>query len=328
VKYKSVIVTRRGGPDVLQVKENDLRMPRKGEVRVRVRAVPVCAPDVTARYGQSPFIPKPPFTPGYAIIGEVDAVGAAVGEASVGDRVGALTVYGGYAEYVYLRESELIPVPAKVEAAGAATLIMNYLVAYQSLHRLARVKAGEKVLFIGASGGIGTAFLQLGKLAHLVMYGVASRSKEHILLENDVTPIDYHTQDFVEVIHQLEPDGLDAVFDGMAGDYFKRGFSVLRDGGRLVGYGNPTSYSGMFKVLAQTLLFNLLPNGKTARYYSTGSSRLNRRPFLEDWATLFKLLEDGDINPIIAKTYPLVEAAQANAYLEGGQVIGNVVLLA
>jgi len=328
MKYKSVIVTRRGPPEVLKIIENDLRAPRAGEARIKVLAVPVCLPDVQARYGQSPFKLKLPFTPGYAIIGIVDEIGVDVTHVAVGDRVAALTAYGGYAEYIYWNAALLIPVPATLDPAEAVTLILNYIVAYQTLHRSAKVKAGDKVLIIGASGGIGTAFLQLGQLAQLKMYGLASPSKHHILIEYGATPIDYHTQDFVEVIRQAEPDGLDAVFDGMGGDYFKRGYSVLRRGGTLVGYGNPLSISRTLKHLGQVVLFNLLPNGKSARYYGTGASRLNRRPFLEDWATLFNLLEEGKIKPIIAAKFPILEAAQANELLESGRVIGNVILLA
>lgn len=327
MKYKSVIVTRRGGPEVFHVIENDLRGPSAMEARIKILAVPVCLPDIEARYGRTPFAPKIPFLPGYAVIGVVDAVGEGVTNAAVGDRVAALTAYGGYAEYIFLDQTELIPVPITLDPAEAVTLILNYLVAYQTLHRSAKVKAGDKVLIIGASGGIGTAFLQLGRLANLTMYGIASRSKHYILTEYGATPIDYHTQDFVEVIRKAEMDGLDAVFDGIGGDYIKRGFSLLRRGGTLVGYANPLSLSRTFCLLGQVILFNLLPNGKSAKYYSTGKSRLNRHPFLEDWAALFKLLEEGKIKPVIMKKFPILEAAQANALLESGQVIGNIVLL-
>jgi NADPH:quinone reductase-like Zn-dependent oxidoreductase len=328
MKYKSVIVTRRGGPEVLQVIENDLRMPSAGEARVKILAVPVCLPDVEARYGRSPFTLKIPFIPGYAIIGVVDAIGEGFTHAAVGDRVAALTTLGGYAEYIFLGEKQIIPVPAALDPAEAAPLILNYIVAYQTLHRTAKVKAGDKVLIIGASGGIGTAFLQLGKLANLTMYGIASKSKHPILIEYGAIPIDHRTQDFVEVIRKAEPDGLDAVFDGIGGDYIQRSFSLLRRGSTFVGYANPLSLSRMFRFLGQVILFNLWPNGRSAKYYGTGISRLNRRPFLEDWAVLFKLLEEGKIKPIIAKKFPILEAAQANRLLESGQVIGNVVLLA
>lgn len=327
MKYKSVIVTRRGSPEVLKIIENDLRAPSAGEARIRILATPVCGPDITARYGHTPFAPKTPFVPGYAIIGVVDALGDGVANAAVGDRVAALTVYGGYAEYIFLGKDHLVPVPTTLDPAEAATLILNYVLAYQTLHRSAKVKAGDKVLIVGASGGIGTAYLQLGKLANLQMYGIASASKHHVLTEYGATPIDYHTQDFVEVMRQAEPDGLDAVFDGMGGDYLERGFSLLRRGGTLVEYSNPLGYSGLLRLLAKVISFNLLPNGKKVKLYGN-SSRFDRRPFLEDWATLFKLLEEGKIEPIIMKKLPILEAAKANELLESGQVIGNVVLLA
>ena len=328
MKYKSIIVTRRGSPEVLEIIENDLRAPLAGEARIKILASCVCLPDIQARYGHTPFAPRVPFVPGYAIIGVVDALGDRVTNVAVGDQVAALTVFGGYAEYIFLGKQHLIPVPATLDPAEAVTLILNYIVAYQTLHRSAKVKAGDKVLIVGASGGVGTALLQLGKLANLTMYGIASKSKHNTLIEYGATPIDYHTQDFVEVIRRAEPDGLDAVFDGMGGDYLKRGFSLLRRGGTLVGYGNPLSFSRMLHLLGQVILFNLLPNGKSAKYYGTGISRFNRRPFLEDWATLFKLLEEGKIKPIIAEKFPILEAAKANELLESGKVTGNVVLLA
>ena len=164
--YERMVVAERGGPEVLQVAENVLRAPASGEVRVEVLAVPVSNPDVEARYGCSPFAPGRipfvtesfPFVPGYAIVGVVDAIGDDVTDATAGDRVVALTVYGGYSEYIYLEESELIPVPAGLDPVKVAPLILDYLVAYQTLHRSARVQAGDTVLVIGASGGIGTAY--------------------------------------------------------------------------------------------------------------------------------------------------------------------------
>jgi NADPH:quinone reductase-like Zn-dependent oxidoreductase len=328
VRYRSVAVTKRGGPEALQVVENDLRAPSAGEARIKILAAPVSLPDVEARYGRTPFAPKIPFVPGYGFIGIVDAVGRDVSDVAVGDRVAALTAYGGYAETIFWDAKQLIPVPTTLNPAEAVPLILNYIVAYQSLHRSAKVRVGDRVLIIGASGGIGTAFLQLGKLAGLTMYGIASQSKHHILTEYGATPIDYRTQDFVEVIRKAEPDGLDAVFDGIGGDYITRGFSLLQRGGTFVGYANPLSLARTFRTMGCVILLNLLPNGRSATYYSTGKSRLNRRPFMEDWAVLFRLLEEGKIKPVIAARFPILEAAKANELLESGQVVGNVVLVA
>jgi NADPH:quinone reductase-like Zn-dependent oxidoreductase len=335
MNYKSVIVTSRGGPEVLQVIENDLRAPSAGQARIKVLAASVCRPDVTVRTGESlysgtPLGQKIPFVPGYSVIGVVDAVGEGVTEVAVGDRVGALTVVGGYTEYLYWKSDRLIPVPPTLNPAEAVTLILNYIVAYQSLHRAAKVKAGEKALIIGASGGIGAALLQLGKLANLTMYGIASKSKHHILVKMGAIPIDYHTQDFVEVIRQAEPEGLDAVLDGMMRmDYIRGGLSLLRRGGRLVSFGEPAGLPALFRILATFIMVNLLPNGKSFKLYGTSFYFVgDKRPFLEDWATLFELLEEGKIKPIIAARFPILEAAKANELLESGQVTGNVVLLA
>jgi NADPH:quinone reductase-like Zn-dependent oxidoreductase len=334
MKYRSVVATARGGPEVLKVTENELRAPAKGEVRIKVLAASVCRPDITSRNGTAlyrgtPLEAKLPFVPGYAIIGIVDALGDGVTQAVVGDQVGVLTVRGGYTEYLYWRADRLIPVPTSLDPAQAVTLLLNYLVAYQTLHRSAKVKAGEKVLIIGASGGIGTALLQLGKLANLKMYGVASKDKHALLTEMGATPIDYRTQDFVEVILQAEPDGIDAVMDGMMRmNYIHGGLSLLRRGGRLVSFGEPASLGALFRILLTFIAVNLLPNGKSFKLYGTSSYFLfDRRPFLEDWAALFKLLEEGKIKPVIACQFPILEAAKANELLESGTVVGNIVLV-
>ena len=158
--YRAVAVTRRGGPEVLRVVERDLRQPDRDEVRIKVLAASVSAPDVQARYGHSPFRARIPFIPGYSVIGDVDAVGSRVTAVAQGDRVAALTIYGGYAEFAYVRADRLIPVPAGLDPAEAVPLILNYLVAYQVLHRAARVSNGDKVLLIGAS-----AFFSVSEIA-------------------------------------------------------------------------------------------------------------------------------------------------------------------
>jgi NADPH:quinone reductase-like Zn-dependent oxidoreductase len=326
MKYKSIVVTQRGGPEAIQVVENDLRPPVEGEARIRILATAVCQDDIAIRAGNRPFLKKPPFVPGYSFIGIIDAIGEGVRDVKVGDRVAALTQFGSHAEFIYWDARELVLVPESLDPAEAVTLILNYLVAYQILHRVAKVKAGDKALIIGASGGVGTAFLQLGRLAGLEMYGLASPSKHHLLTEYGATPIDYHTQDFVEVIREAEPEGIDYVFNGMGEEYFERGLAVLRRGGNLVHYGGPQSFSRFVLLILKLILYNLLPNGKTIEGY--GTHRLGVDLFKEDWQKLFKLQEEGKIKPFVEKKFPLLQATQAYALLESGAVNGNLVLLA
>jgi NADPH:quinone reductase-like Zn-dependent oxidoreductase len=131
MKYRSVIVTRIGGPEVLHVVENDLRAPATGEVRIKVLAAAVSRPDITVRTGEAlysgtPLGQKVPFVPGYAVIGDVDAVGAGVSEAAVGDRVGVLSIVGGYSEVLYWKSDRLIPVPPTLDPAEAVPLILSH----------------------------------------------------------------------------------------------------------------------------------------------------------------------------------------------------------
>jgi NADPH:quinone reductase-like Zn-dependent oxidoreductase len=327
-KYCSVVLTRQGPPEVLQVVENELRDPGPDEARIKIQATGVGRTDVVMRYGYYPYAPKIPFVPGYEVVGLVDAVGANVSRVAVGDRVAALTVYGGYAEYAYRSADELVHVPVALDAAEAVTLILNYVTAYQMLHRSAKVQAGQKALMTGASGGVGTALLQLGQLAGLKMYGTASRNKQQLVQETGATPIDYRAQNFVDVIHQAEPGGLDFVFEGLGGSYIRRSFSVLKRGGKLVAYGN-SGFMTLLRDLAQVQLGRWLPNGKSGEFYGISALyRKDRIPFFEDLPILFKLLEEKKLKPLIGQRLPLLEAAQANRLLESGQVSGKIVLLA
>jgi NADPH:quinone reductase-like Zn-dependent oxidoreductase len=328
MKYKSVVITKKGPPEVLKIIEDNLREPQSGETRIKILATGVGRTDIIMRYGYYPFAPRIPFAPGYEIIGVVDAIGKGVSHAAVGDRVAALTVYGGYAEYIFLNEEHLVQVPTTLDPADAVSLILNYVTAYQMLHRFAKVKSGDNVLITGANGGVGTALLQLSKLANLRMYGTASQHQHDFLTELGAIPIDYHTQDFVDVIRKAEPNGVDFVFEGIGGNYIQRGFAVLRRGGKLVEYGN-SGFISLLLGLAKLQVLNWLPNGKSGQFYGiTGIYRKDKQPFMEDLPVLFKLLEEGKLKPVIAKRFPILEAAKANGLLESGKVKGKIVLLA
>ena len=328
MKYRSVVVTKRGGPEYLLVVENELRSPKAGEVQIKVLATGVGRTDINYRYGLSPFSPKIPFVPGYEIVGIVEAVGDGVTRVAVGDRVAALTGQGGYSEIIYLKQEHLAPVPPSLDPAEVVAVVLNYVSAYQMLHRVAKVKAGDKVLVNGASGGVGTALLELGRLAGLKMYGTASQSKYDVLTKLGATPIDYHTQDFVKEIPAKEPEGLDFVFDGMGEKQIDRALGILKNGGKLVTYAAPRGFFSLLRDLGKLLRVNLLSMGKSIGFYGiTALYKRDKRPFMEDLPKLFKLLEEGRIKPIVTEKFALLEARRANELLESGKVTGNIVLL-
>jgi NADPH2:quinone reductase len=174
MRHTRIIVTHYGGPQELRVVEEECPEPKAGEVRVRVLAAGVSLPDVMAREGIHPETPRVPFTPGWDLVGVVDRLGDGVSGIEPGRIVAARPISGAYAEFVCLPQRELVPVPSGLDAAEAVSLVLNYITAYQMLHRSAHVKPGQRALIHGAAGGVGTALLQLGRLAGLEMYGTCS----------------------------------------------------------------------------------------------------------------------------------------------------------
>ncbi len=200
MRYTRIIVTHYGGPEELQLVEDDCPEPKDGEVRVRVLAAGVSLPDLLMREGVHPETPPLPFTPGWDLVGVVDRLGDGVCGIELGRIVAALPISGAYAEFVCLPQRELVPVPPGLDSAEAVSLILNYVTAYQMLHRSAKVKPGQRVLIHGAAGGVGTALLQLGHLDGLQMYGTCSARGAPTVSDLGGIPIDYQHQDFVQEI--------------------------------------------------------------------------------------------------------------------------------
>ena len=207
MKHTRIIVTHYGGPDALRVVEEECPEPKDGEVRVRVLAAGVSLPDLMMREGVHPETPRLPFTPGWDLIGVVDRLGTGTSGIEPGQIVAALPISGAYAEFVCLPQRELIPVPPGLDAAEAVSLVLNYVTAYQMLHRSAKVRPGQRVLIHGAAGGVGSALLQLGRLAGLEMYGTCSSRGASAVSDLGGIPIDYQHQDFVKEIHRLTARG-------------------------------------------------------------------------------------------------------------------------
>src|SRR5262245_30916137 len=237
MRHTRIIVTHYGGPEELRVVEEDCPEPKHGEVRVKVLAAGVSLPDVMMREGMHPETPRLPFTPGWDLVGVVERLGDGISGIEPGQSVAALPITGAYAEFVCLPPRELVPVPSGVDAAEAVSLVLNYVRAYQMLHRSAHVRPGQHVLIHGAAGGVGSALVQLGRLAGLQMYGTCSSRGASAVSDLGGVPIDYQHQDFVEEMHRLPSKGVDVVFDGIGGTHLWRSRQALRPGGTVVAYG-------------------------------------------------------------------------------------------
>lgn len=341
MKNNRIVITARGGPEVLKMIEEDLPEPRPGEVRLKVLVTGVAFADVLMRYGMYPGTPPVPFSPGYDVVGVVDKISDGDVQFNVGDTVTALTMFGGSSRYLCVRADELIPVPESVDPAEAVSLVLNYVTAYQMIHRIARLQAGQNVLNHGAAGGVGTAVLELGKLAGLRIFGTASKGKHDLVSTLGGIPIDYRADDFVTRVLQMTlGKGVDAAFDAIGGSNWWRSYKTLRTGGKdpggkLIGYGlssvvehgRPSKFKGAASFALMGLL-GMLPDGKTARWYSiTTEKKHHPEEFREDLAHLLVLLRDAKIHPQIAERLPLGEAQRAHELIENARVAGKIVLL-
>jgi NADPH2:quinone reductase len=296
------------------------------------------------REGIHPETPPLPFTPGWDLVGVVDRLGNDVSGTEPGQIVAALPIRGAYAEFVCLPQHELIPVPSGLDPAEAVSLILNYVTAYQMLHRSAKVRVGQRVLIHGAAGGVGTALLQLGHLIGLEMYGTCSSRGASAVSDLGAIPIDYQHQHFVKEIHHRTGVGVDVVLDGIGGRHIWRSREALRSGGKVVAYGLTASLRGgrlasgrsgrrhRFREIAIFGLYIaggwLLPGRRRVVPYSIQwLKRLRPALFRQDLITLFGLLQERRIKPLIAQTFPLAEASRAHEVLGKGGVIGKIVLV-
>lgn len=323
---------------MLALTEEPLPEPRPGQVRLKIVAAGVSFADVVMREGLYPGAPRPPFAPGYDVVGDIDAVGPDVSGVATGQRVAAVTMVGGYGDYLCVPAGSLVPVPDGVDAAEAVALVLNYLTGYQMLHRCKRVRPGERILIHGAGGGVGDALLQLGKLVELEMYGTASRAKHATLERFGAVPIDYRREDFVARVRALTGDGVDAVLDPVGGVQWRRSFQALRVGGMLVAYGFSSGFVKGRRSISRLIPnylgmprfnpFRLMSATRAVMGYNLTVMKSSRPDwYREDLAALLDLLAQGRIRPLIAQRLPLSEAARAHELLNDAASTGKLVLL-
>ena len=320
---KAIEIVAPGGPEVLQVTELARPKPAAGQVLVKLHAAGVNRPDILQRQGGYPPPAGAPLTPGLEIAGEVVELAEGVARYKSGDKVCALVPGGGYAEFAVVAEDNALPVPSGFSMVEAAAIPETFFTVWTNVFDRGRLKAGETILIHGGSSGIGTTATQLAKAFGakvIVTAGSDEKCAECIRLGADVA-INYRTQDFVEVLkaQNLAPD---LILDMVGGDYVQRNLRAVAMHGRIVNI----AFQNGSKVevdLLPIMVKRLTLTGSTLRPRSV-SEKAEIARALE--ASVWPLFAKGQCKPVIFKTFPLAQAADAHRLLESSQHVGKIVL--
>ena len=328
----------------LQARERELGPLGPSEVLIAMEATGVSYAEVAMLRGRYPGQPAFPFVPGYDIVGRVVGVGSGVNRGLAGKRVATITETGAWSELVVRREHELVLVPEELDPAEVDTLVVNGVTAYKMLHRVAKVRAGQTIVVLGAGGGVGTMLVQLARLAGVNVIGTCRPSQRAAVEPLGARVVDYTRERVFEDVRALAPGGIDAVFDHVGGESVRSSFAMLRPGGFLVCYGNvsaaqkKTSASWAFLgFFSRKLVWSFRPGGRRMTFFDVwgrgtfGADRMFRparfwREYHEDLGHLLTLLSTGTLHAHVAHRLPLLRAAEAVAEHQAGGFTGKIVL--
>lgn len=341
---RAVVITKNGGPDVLQVQElPDAPAPAAGEIRVAVKAAGINFADLMARTGVYPDAPPTPSVVGYEVGGEVESVGDGVEEHRVGDRVMAGTQFGGYAQLVTVPAGQVQSLPDHLSFEQGAAIPVNYATAHAALVIMGGLRHGDRALIHAAAGGVGISATQIAKSIGAEIFGTASPSKHDAIREQGVThAIDYRNQDFEEEVKRItDGEGVDVIMDAIGPSSFRKDYRILRPGGRLIMYGiSEIQTADKRNIPAALKALSRMPLATMPWWKSASIMNENKGVFglnmLHWWKTegnldrmlepLAKGIEDGTFTPVVAEAFPFENAPDAHRFIAERKNVGKVVL--
>ncbi|MFN3200196.1 MAG: synaptic vesicle VAT-1 family membrane protein [Bradymonadia bacterium] len=335
---RSIWIPKKGAPEVLELREGPDPTPGPGEVRIKVAATGVNFADIMARMGLYPDAPPMPCVVGYEVSGTVDALGEGVSDVEVGQKVMALTRFGGYADMVVVPARRVSTVPDNLPLIHGAAIPVTYLTAWLMLVHLGGVRAGDRVLVHSAGGGVGLAATQICKHFGAEIFGTASAGKHDRLREAGVHHcIDYRTQDFEQVIKEItDGAGVQIAIDAVGGRSFTQSYNSLAPMGRLFMFGVSSFTPGKRRSLVAALkgLLSLKRYGPIKLMNDNkGVFGVNLGDLWDHDVALKKMLDDilalvaeGVLSPVVDATFPMEEAAKAHTYIQERRNFGKVLL--
>ncbi len=314
--------------------------PQAGEVLIQVKSFGLNFADIIARNGQYNDAPKMPFVPGYEVAGIVKSVGKGVKKFKPGQKVLALTLFGGYSEFAIATEMTCFPLPTGMSFAQGASIPVNFVTAWHSIHETGSVIKGNKILIHAAAGGVGLAAIQIAKLSGLEIFGTAgSEEKLKLLRKSGVDhPINYREKDFVaEVLRITKGQKLDIILDSVGGAYFKKDLTLLKPHGRVIGFGasafSDRSPSKLFSIIPQVIsmltlsMVDLMLNSKG--FYGVNMLRVakeNTELFHAEMESLLALFKKKKLKTVISKELPWDKIGEAHTMLESRNTTGKIIL--
>jgi len=329
---RSVVLTKHGLPDVLQVQERPDPVPGAGELLVDVRAAGINFADIMARVGLYPDAPKPPTVVGYEVAGTVKALGDGVEAFAVGDRVMAGTRFGGYSELVAANVSDVVRLPKSLSFEQGAAVPVNYSTAYVGLIRYGTLEPGERVLIHAAAGGVGIAATQIAKARGAEVYGTASPGKHDAIRGFGVD----HALDYTSRGWEKELPKMDLVMDAVGGRSFRTSYDLLRAGGRLVAFGASSVVSGERRNVVTAARAALsMPRFNLIKQMSASKSviGLNMLTLWDEMGSLERyigaleeMVGDGTAQPVVAEAFSFDRAPDAHRFITERRNVGKVVL--
>ncbi len=319
----AIEIAEPGGPEVLKPGRRPVPRPAPGEVLIRVAAAGVNRPDVLQRKGAYPPPPGASDIPGLELAGEVVGLGAGVETWQAGDKLCALVAGGGYAEYAVAPAAQCLPQPQGLTPLEAAALPETCFTVWSNVFDRGGLKAGERFLVHGGSSGIGTAAIQLARAFGARVFATAGSAEKCRVCEElgAERAIDYREEDFVAVVKEAA-GGCDLILDMVGGAYIARDVDLLSPDGRLVFIaflGGPKAELDFLPVMVKRLtLTGSTLRARDVAFKAAIAASLQAR--------VWPLIEAGQVRPVIHRSFPLAEAAQAHALMESSQHIGKIVL--